>query len=42
MEKKKVRKKKKRKSNEASFEVTLTMEGNLKGPLDETHLQPII
>lgn len=27
-------------NNEAYFEVTLTMEGNLKGPLDESHLQP--
>lgn len=32
--------KKKREKDEASFQVTLTMEGNLKGPQDETHLQP--
>ncbi len=30
--------KKKRKKDEALFEVTLTMEGNLKGPLNESHL----
>lgn len=28
------------KKDEALFQVTLTMEGNLKGPLDESHLQP--
>ena len=33
-------KKKKKKKDGALCEVTLTMEGNLKGPLDESHLQP--
>lgn len=38
--KRKVKRWEKRKKDEALFQVTLTMEGNLKGPLDESHLQP--